>query len=321
MNFGYAERLVCLSLASFFLVSAALSLLVSLWATAAIRTAERMNPRSGARLLLALRLMPLLCALVVVGSLSVPSYLWLEPDIANERAGAGPVALAVLGLILCGYSLWRSGRAVAKSRRFVRECLASSEPLRLTRWDAEAFLIESTGPVLLLAGIFRPRLIVSGRLLKVLDAGSLAVALRHERAHRDFRDNLKSFAVLLAPDLFPLLSGFRRMEASRARLTEWAADDRAVAGSPADSVSLADALVCCARLGTRPAVPSMTASLLCCDQDLSVRVDRLLEARRPDESARTVLAIALLLGGLVVTVLLQPWVLPVVHRAFEFLMG
>jgi beta-lactamase regulating signal transducer with metallopeptidase domain len=320
VSFGYVGRLLCISLASYFLISAVLSLLVSVLAPLVIRMAERMAPRFGARLLLAVRLLPLLSALLFVGSLCVPSYLWLEPDIATERAGMGSVVLSLMGLVLGGYSLWRSGRALVKSRGFVRSCLTHATPALLSGWRKEAWLIESPRPVLALAGIVRPRLIVSRFLLDELDETALSVALRHEQAHLSSRDNLKSFVVLLAPDLFPVLSGFRRIEASRARLTEWAADDRAVAGSTADSVSLAEALVRCARLGSPGAVPALTSSLLCCNQDLAVRVGRLLEVRQRGQHEHTVRVLALLLAGLALAFFLQSGALLGVHQLVELLM-
>ena len=56
MMFPYMWRLLCLSLACFFLVHLAVGLLIHLVAPAAIRTAERMRPHRAAGVMLALRL-------------------------------------------------------------------------------------------------------------------------------------------------------------------------------------------------------------------------------------------------------------------------
>src|SRR5580658_1599318 len=97
MILPYATRLVCLCLASFFLVHAALALMARLLAPSALRFAERRPARSAARLLLALRLFPAAAALAAVAGLCVPSYLWFEKKHGVEFVGFVCLAAAALG--------------------------------------------------------------------------------------------------------------------------------------------------------------------------------------------------------------------------------
>jgi beta-lactamase regulating signal transducer with metallopeptidase domain len=137
-------------------------------------------------------------------------------------------------------------------------------------------VVESSAPVLGLAGIIHPRLVISRGLMNTLTKNQLAAALRHERAHGISRDNLKRLLILLAPDVFPFMRGFTTLERGWAKFTEWSADDRAVAGNSRRSLSLAAALVRVARMSPAPQSSVLVASLVADGKDLSARVDRLL---------------------------------------------
>src|ERR1039458_4432118 len=84
---SYLFRLLCLSMASFFLVHLALGAALSVLAPAAIRLSERLRPQLAARLLLLLRLAPTGLSLLMVAGLLAPSYLWLEPRATIEPIG------------------------------------------------------------------------------------------------------------------------------------------------------------------------------------------------------------------------------------------
>jgi hypothetical protein len=85
----------------------------------------------------------------------------------------------------------------------------------------------------------------------------------------------------MAPGILPFFHGFSRLEQAWARVTEWAADDFAVAGDTHRSLTLAAALVRVARLGKVPAPPVLVTSLMPNGVDLSARVDRLLTSSPP----------------------------------------
>jgi len=322
MTLAYPLRLLCLCLAAFFLVHLAMGLLILAFTPAALRRAEQIAPRSAARWLLALRLLPLACSLFVVAALCVPSYLWLEPEIAVEEAGFACLASALLGLVVWCISIARAVRAAAGSLRYIDRCRRTGFGIRLAGDRSPVWVLEDTSGSLMLAGIVRPRIFISRRVLTALSADQLAVAVRHEGAHRNSCDNLKRLLMALAPGIIPFFRGFDSLEAYWARFAEWAADDRAVDGDFRRSLSLAAALVRVARL--RPAAyPSpVITSLLDEGHGLSARVDRLLCVSPVSEARgrRTRIAVAsavLAFTGLLATVMLRPATFYSVHRLLE----
>jgi len=324
MMFPYLLRLLCLSLACFFLVHLALGLAITLVTPAAIRIAERMRPRRAASVVLALRMAPLgFGALLVVG-LCVPSYLQLEPDTAAEPVGFECLAAALLGAAIWTISVARAMRATLKSLRYVRQCERAASKTRVAGEHAPVWVVDGMAPLVALLGLVRPRLVISRPVLRALSSEQLAAALRHERAHQKSRDNLKRLAVLLSPDLVPFAGGFRALERAWARFAEWAADDRAVAGDPRLSLSLAAALVRVARISAGTPSSCLVSTLLANGGDLSARVDRLLlaasQCAQPESGSPVMVAgTAFVLAGCLAGAVLQPGLLSSVHQMLEHL--
>jgi len=326
MTLPYLPRLLCISLATFFLVHLALGMIVSPMARPAIRLGERIRPHLAARWLLVLRLLPAAGATFIVVVVCLPSYLWLEPDAPNERVGFGCLAVALLGVAMWGISIARGLRAAVASQRFVRRCQRAGRPACMPGKPTDAWIVDGAAPLLALGGIVRPRLILSRGVVRALSAEQLAAALRHERAHWTSRDNLKRLCILLTPGILPFADSSRTLERGWRKFTEWAADDCAVAGSARRSFALAAALVRVARM-TADAPPSGLAFQLLGDTDqLSVRIDRLLRAapgQRPTGPPRIVAlsAIVTIAGGSLAVAILQPAALYSVHVALEHLVG
>jgi hypothetical protein len=321
----YLLRLLCLSFASFFLVYLALALLSIAAAPAAIRVAKRTTPLGATRLLLFLRLLPLALSLLVVLGLCLPSYLLLEPDGSAERVGLGCLLAALAGALTWAISIVRTLRASARSVEYLRRCRGLGADLRLAGEPLPLCVLEGETPLLALAGVLRPRIVLSRSVLRSLSAEQLDTALSHERAHSVSRDNLKRLLLLLAPDPIPFFRGLSTLDRHWAKYAEWAADDRAVAGDTRRSLSLASALVRIARLGSPARIAPLMASLLAVDDDLSARVDRLLRAgpahatsRRPRRMALAAAATAAVISLLLV-VMLQPAALSSVHHLLEHL--
>ena len=131
MNAAYLFRMVCLGLASFFLVNGVAGAATALFSSAAIRIAEAMRPRSAARFLFILRMLPSVLGMTVVLGLCVPSYLWLEPQIASERVGFACLLLAALAVGACSRSLAGTARAITtsvSSTLFASLASAKSDP-------------------------------------------------------------------------------------------------------------------------------------------------------------------------------------------------
>jgi beta-lactamase regulating signal transducer with metallopeptidase domain len=325
LTLPYLARLACLCLAAFFLVQAVLGLAVSALTSQAVRFASGMAPVRGARLLLFLRLFPAAFGLFVVAGLCTPSYLYLEPKGAPEEMGLACLAAAVMSIAIWGISIARSTRALTRSMRHIRQCRRQSREMRLPGERKAAWVVDGTGaPSVMLAGVFHPRVVISRNVVSSLPVEQLSAVIRHERAHGISHDNLKRLLILLAPGILPFASGFRNLERAWAKISEWAADDRATAGKTQRSLSLAAALVRVARLGTAVAAPALATSLMADGADLSERVDRLLRpacrtARRRDHEPILMASAVLLLAGALIAVMAHPVTLHSAHECLEFL--
>src|SRR4029077_10782873 len=149
---NYALRLLCLCLASFFLVNAAVGLPTALLSRAAVRMAETMRPRSAARFLFAARMLACALGAGAVLGLCVPSYLWLEPQASSERIGWACLTLALLGAAGWASSITRVARALGDSVRLGRTWLRTVCESLLPGELSRALIVESDRPLLALAG-------------------------------------------------------------------------------------------------------------------------------------------------------------------------
>lgn len=306
---SYLGRLLLLSSASFFLVQIAVGALVASLARAAVCRAGTMRPLRAARFLITLRLLPTAFSMVVVAILCVPSYLRFEPRAAEEEVGFVCLAAAAFGVLFCAVAASRAVTALIRSARYVQQCGGEE-----SRVEGAWIVRQSAG--LALAGILRPRLLISENALNELSKDQLAVALAHETAHRASRDNLKRLLILLAPPIFPAM---RLLERAWLKSAEWAADDRAANGDADRSAALAEALVRVARLQSGVSMPSLVTSLVEADEDLSERVDRLLEPAPVEESQRRGGATAFAFGAIFLLSIAMTS-MQTVHRLLEYLL-
>jgi beta-lactamase regulating signal transducer with metallopeptidase domain len=252
------------------------------------------------------------------------SYLWLETNEATERAGLACCMMALLGVLVCANSLVRGVRALFISVRQARACKHDG---RLSEKGniLPVTIMNSNAPVLALAGLVWPSVIVSRGVLETLSGEELEAALEHEKAHRISRDNWKRLALFLAPEIFPFTRAFARLNRCWAKLIEWAADDEAAAGDSRRSVSLAAALIHLAQMGRSPAVSPLASSFLGNDRDLSARVDRLLGfvpiRTNAPRHTRAVLGIAAgLITMLAIAAMIRPATFLSVHHLLEQLL-
>lgn len=323
MILSYYMRLLCLCFATFFVVHAASWLVVRGIARAAVRMAAAIRPRLSSRLLFALRMAPAAITTIVVVGLCVPSYIWMEPHVQNERVGLACLLAATLGVAGWAASLLRGSLSVVRTSHYLRECGLNAEEIDPGEGWPEVLLLKDSAAVMAVAGVLRPRLVASRSVMDTLSRDEKEVALRHELAHRKSRDNLKKLLILLSPDVLPFTSGLAMLERGWSRFTEWAADDEAVSGDALRALSLASALVRVARLGVRPA-PAHLLSSLVEDRDLEMRVERLLrEPSYAEWSPQSLLAIGrnamLIFGGMTAAALLWPGSLGGIHRLLEHL--
>jgi hypothetical protein len=274
MILPYALKLLACCAAAFFLVHAFLGFAAWRAAPMAIRFAEKMPARQGARFLLFLRLLPVSLSLLVVAGLCVPSYLLFEPRVSDERMNLLCSAAALCGLAIWGVSISRSIYALMRSAEFARTAELAGRATFLPRDPSLTVVLCGGAPIFGLCGIFRPRVIFSRDVQMALSSEEFEVALRHEKAHRISGDNLKRLLILLAPDALPVSRCFARLENGWTKLSEWSADDDATRGDAQAPLILAQALIQVARLGLAPR--SRLSVSLVGDSNLEERVNRLL---------------------------------------------
>ncbi len=316
---SYLVRLACFSLTSFFLMNAVLALAVSLSAPAAVRFGARLQPRLASRFILALRLLPCVLALFLVAGLCIPSYLWLEPKGTSEQVGVGCWALALLCAWTLRTSIARAVRELGAALRYTRRCRRFGREIHLSDGFPAVLIVDSDAPVLAVAGLMRPCVVVSSGVLRELSSQQLDAALGHERFHLASRDNLKRLLMLLAPDVFPLCRCLAPLERAWTRFAEWAADDQAVAGDSQRSLSLASALVHVARMGLPERLPGTAICFVGDDAGLSARVERLLcdRTKQDRRAPRASALLAAMFIGILAVAMLQPSAWYAVHRVME----
>ncbi|HKV26096.1 MAG TPA: M56 family metallopeptidase [Candidatus Acidoferrum sp.] len=325
MILSYALRLVCLGLASFFVLNLVLSLVTRFFAHSGIRLAEGKEASIAARFLLLLRLFPAAAAGLFVLGLCVPSYLWLEPSARSEKVGIVCLGLGLFGLASCSLSALRGARAIVLSLLHNHRCGSHGTKFGVAAESSPLLVVSQDAPLLALSGLLRPRLLVSLNVLETLSSEELEGALLHERAHRGSHDNFKRLLLLLAPDAFPFVSTLNLLEVPWAKFTEWAADDRATAGNQHRAAALASALVRVARMGSASRLPFLATALLAGDCELSARVERLLRVTNsiPTQPARLRRYLRIFVGLLVpaalTTVLVATPALAYVHDLLELL--
>jgi len=262
----YFIRCGVIALSVFFLVYAGLSLLVS----AGWRTLHREGRRTSSVAAYGLRIFPLLAAFVAVVLFTIPSFLRFEPRWDEEPIGIAVLVLAAGGAAILILGMVNVLRAWMCTRRSVFSWIADSQALKLEA-AVPAFQTCESAPLLAVAGLRRPKLLLSGRARQLLDPGELEVAIRHELAHVRRCDNLKK--LLLRACAFPFFGALERAWLAAAEIS---ADDDAVQDEQS-ALDLASALLKLSRLSPREPSPELAMDLVSGSPGaVAARVERLL---------------------------------------------
>jgi Zn-dependent protease with chaperone function len=281
----FAMRGIAVSLTFFVLVYCLFSAVVALaWRSLKLLHATE---RTLANLFFALRVLPLVVAIVVTFAFVVPSFQLLEPRslVVEEGIGALPLALGVCALFLLACGCWRVITAQTRTSRVVAHWLDGAHPLPVdaatltqaqTMANTVTFRARPEAPPLTLVGVRKPKVLVSESTVSLLTHDELQVALQHELAHIRSRDNLKKLVFRFCP--FP---GMSKLESAWSQAAELVADEAAVA-SLDDAVDLAAALVKLSRLVPVEAAPICTVGFV--TGSISARVTRLLAWNEADGS-------------------------------------
>jgi len=273
----FALRGIAISLTFFVLLYCLLSALVAT-AWRLLRWLQA-TEQSLAALLFALRVLPLAASVVITLAFVVPSFQLLEPRSIAEGTGAMPLTLSVCALLLIAYGCFRVITAQIKTARVVARWQEGAHSLNV---DAGVQMVTlrsgREAPPLMLAGVRRPRVLVSEFTVALLSQDELHIALKHELAHMQSLDNLKKLVFRFC--FFP---GMANLESAWSQAAELAADDAAVSNMD-DAVNLASALVKLSRLVPVEAAPVNTAGFV--TGSISARVARLLAWKEATKGQR-----------------------------------
>jgi beta-lactamase regulating signal transducer with metallopeptidase domain len=312
----FALRGLAVSLSAFVLVYCLLSIAVLLLWRCLRLHAKRLPARRLAGWLFTLRVFPLVAAATVTGVLTVPSFLLLEPRAIQEPLGGIPVALGIFGAALGIFGIVKAALALRRARGAIAEWACQAQPLK-TSVPVPVLRMARSVPAMIAAGIFRPRVLVSGAAEAMLSAAELKGALNHEVAHVRRHDNLKK--LLLRFVAFP---GMSLLETAWLEATEMAADEAAVANA-GEALDLAAALIKLSRLGPTECAVDLTAALVHSRASaLNARVERLLawsDQRHVPRRHTSWFGVFAILAAAVTFVLPYGQLLLRVHTATEWL--
>ena len=309
----FALRLIGVALSAFILTYSLLSLAVSVGWKLVARLWRPLHPAQSANLLFGLRLSPLVAAIAITAVYVVPSYLVLEPTHTDEPFGPTLLLLAsaafawLLGAVLRTVAVQKRTSHVLATWVQGAEGIEGDAPfpvLRLTRCE----------PVLTVAGICTPRVLVSKTAATMLTRQELGVALKHELAHIRHRDNLKK--LLLRVVGFPSMTA---LESAWLEMSEMAADDAAVS-NPTEALDLASALIKLCRFApVHPSYAVTSALLHGTPASFTPRLQRLFDWAAPQKhQASSAMLPAMLAVGLCAVLTYGPMLLGV-HALTEWL--
>jgi len=237
-----------------------------------------LSPSAQARVIIGLRLMPVVLALCFVAALVAPSYLLLEPHDTGETVGLKMGVLALASSLAVLLAVFRVFRTWYVTRHLLKNWLSNSTEIKVAGIEGPVYQIEHPFPVIGVIGIFRPRVFVAAQVLTTLDEHEIAAAIDHENGHRESHDNLKRGLLRMCRDLVILPIG-ARLDAAWAETAERAADQYAAEQDPTSALDLASALVKIAKLvpsGMTPVLPD-GAYLVESGDDIASRILRLVD--------------------------------------------
>lgn len=281
----FVLRLVGVTLAVFILAYCTLSLAVTAGGNLIAKLCRPLSPSRSANFLLVLRLFPLLGSIAVTVVYAVPSFLILEPSHIEEPLGPALLALAAASLAWLSMASFRAVAAQKRASRVLSRWAEGARGMKNSGAAVPVLQLSLRDPVLTVAGICAPKVLVSETAVAILTAGELAVALRHEMAHVRRHDNLKKLLFRVAS--FPAMGA---LESTWSEMSEMAADDAAISNS-SEALDLASALIKLSRFApVQPSYALTTSLLRGSAASLTARVRRLFNWTGPkvakDEATR-----------------------------------
>jgi Zn-dependent protease with chaperone function len=310
----YAVHGVTIALVWFGLINVAVAAIVA----AAAQDELRRETNHGAAFWLALRLLPSIGAIAFVIALFAPSYWRYEPRAVEDLDVSLSIA-AVAAALLIAVAAVRGWRAWRRSASRVRAWLRIARRIEIAA-GIPVYEVPIAAPMMALAGVVRPRLLVTTGVVDALTREELQAGIAHEIGHFRARDNLKRLAMRAAPDVLVSTRTAAAIEARWASAAEHDAD-RAGAADNETRYALASALIKVAKLTPLSTPIAEPISTLVDGGDIASRVQRLLDDRPPAASIRPLhrLATTMAIAGTVV--FSYSTLLWLVHEATELIVN
>lgn len=234
-----------------------------------------LSPHTRSQLIFALRVGPVIAALIFVFGFVVPAYLLHEPEDSGEVVTLKLAIIAGFASIAILVTTIRVIRTWLVTRRLERAWSDGAESETIEGVDRPVLTMDHPFPVIAVVGIFRPRIFVARQALESLELPELQAAIAHEEGHIRFNDNLKRSILRVARDTLLIPIG-ADLDRAWSRNVEWAADEFASGKKRSNALDLASAILKLARLA--PTKMSSVAAYLLGDDRSEVddRIRRLV---------------------------------------------
>ncbi len=255
---------------------------------------RRLAPATRANFLLAWAASPLCAALVILVFILAPSIAHLV-GLGADHCHAhdhhahlclvhtafltgGTLEQLILGGAIAVVLVWAFGIGLrlAPAHRAIRLLLVLGKP---SPGLPDYHVVQSTRPFAVTAGLMRPRVLLSSRLLDELEPPEVATVISHERAHQRRRDGLRLLAAEILSGLHP--PSMRHFILGHLRLAIEQACDEVAARQSGDRIAVAETILKMARLAgaSRPIPFSVGQSFV--GADATLRVEGLLRSPLP----------------------------------------
>jgi Zn-dependent protease with chaperone function len=318
----YQQLMILVTLATFAAVSTAAAAGVALFWPGLAASLSRLSAATRARLLVVLRLAPVAVALLAC-AVTLLAFLRHEPHATVETPGDILIAGAAAGIGLAVMGLWRLIVRCRATFRFRRMAARTATRVTIPGASLPVWRLDAAFPLVALAGIWRPHVLIARCVLEQVPDNELQVILKHEIAHARRHDNLVRLLLTGLPDVLSLIQQRVGIERAWHETAEDAADDLATGDDAQRRVCLAAGLVQVARMAGGQVAPAVPLFAFHEGESVARRVRRLLDAAQP----RSIPPILLVLMTVALTsTALGLWlrldlVLLGVHHATEWLVN
>jgi Zn-dependent protease with chaperone function len=206
----YVALALCCALLCYGAINALASLGVALyWRLTSRRRASSLPAPSSVFLV---RMFPAAVSSLFVTLFFLPGFLQFEPADTTETVSGLMLASVSAPLLVLVWGGLRGVLSWLKTDRLVQRWMSRAERRYLAGTSTDVYCIDSDFPVVSLAGVIRPRLFVSSRVMASCTQEELAGILAHEAAHHRSGDNLKRLLMRFCPDFLAWTSTSRRRE-------------------------------------------------------------------------------------------------------------